>query len=160
MLSDKAMKSACGKSIKEALKAVTDETVYIGSGSGFLYIGTKEGFCEKVDSLNEKYLSYFKRSLVEAEKQLNSFRDLTLSREPDEEIDTFAIRLINMGKKIESVQHKQKKIETYLKNWKNIESRKVKEVYAKDPILDENGVVILVDGLESGDYWMKEEVKK
>lgn len=161
--------------VREKLNELKGVNIKIGSKSGFVY-------CHKVDNntieeltaISYEYHKKFKRQLKDVEEYLKNFNtfwdvelrkrlDLALSERVLTKEDGEFIKNIwqqDKDKSYKEVTNKKATLTKYLKGWKGFTEREVKEVYDTISTQEPKGTkIIIVDGLEIGEYWTTKEYK-
>lgn len=152
--------------LKTYLKNNPDKTFFIGSKSAYFFIGNLETFENDFQGINEKYITIFQTSIRDAENLLKR-----LEKEGEPTGDVIKESFFNGKPKIRKIPYEQavkdyyalierkkdliNKYTDYLKNYIPIEDREIIETYSKTCLGDGEG--ILIDGLEEGRFWLKEE---
>ena len=128
----------------------------VGSKSGFFFIGTRSEWNKYIDDLSKKRLKYLKSHRTAAKRKAKRAQE-RLNREP--------VKLI-FGKDLEetiaclnSVVKKSNRKYIYfnrlVKAFTPFRTREIKDIYSRAVKAD--GVNIIVDGLDTRDFWMREE---
>lgn len=121
----------------------------LGAESGWFFIGKKEDYEKNIEKISRSYLNYAK----EKEKK---YREII--REANEVLADSKLtfdELEKMVKKIRINFPALKKVEKYIDEFTPIKNRDVKSVY--DKIKKEDGICIVVEGTENGEFWDREE---
>ena len=144
-----------------------DEVIFVGVKTNFVFIGTKEIFNKDIQAIDKKCLETHKRQLETTAISLEFERakDEPIGAVISEYYDSFGnkrIRRLSYEKAVESYWKNIRRMETtiaeldkYIKEYTPIWEREVVVSYKRNELRD--GFVVLVDGLEIGKYWLKEE---
>lgn len=149
--------------LAEFLKTVpSDEYIYLGASSGYLWIGKPAEIIEKLPALDEDYAERLrvnveknawhilntKRQLLEIEKVIAVANDTT---ELEKEKKRLA-RFLKMKQKRTPIlaERLEKRIP--------FGDREVRDVYHKW-IVPPAGTVVIIEGHEFGDYWTLDEIE-
>lgn len=135
-----------------------DTIFYIGSKSGFFFIGTKAEYDESIDVLSAKIKASYQDSIAKAKERLEANTSKSYKIKAKESLESFGDRLALAGKQIKNDLGIVDRNTEILDVWKDIPERKVKSADKKDPLLDPKGVILIVAGPEGG-VWFKEELK-
>ena len=128
----------------------------VGSKSGFFFIGTRSEWNKYIDDLSKKRLKYLKNRRKAAKREVERAQG-RLDRKP--------IKLI-FGKDLEGTiaylnsvvikgSRQYARFNRLVKAFTPFRTREIKDIYSRTVKTD--GVNIIVDGLDRGDYWMREE---
>ena len=151
-----------GRTIAEMVEDIAekypDAVFYIGSKSGFFFIGTKTQFDTDIDALSDRTLKRYKQLLHDTKERIKENSTAHFHIEKNETPEHFARRLKSTGERLASDLATADNYTKVVEKWKHMSLRKVKEAYLKDELLDPNGIVLLVDGPEGG-VWFKEELE-
>lgn len=144
-----------------------DDTIFVGSKSGYFFIGNKNKFKEDIQGINEKYINTCTGTLESSKHRLEW---LTQTGEPKEvkiveymdenchivrETIPVEILVERYWKQMEKTKTTIAECERYLNNFTPLETRKVIEINDNKILCD--GKICLVVGEEIGKYWLKEE---
>lgn len=141
-----------GKTLDDVMKEIPDdEVVHIGSGSSFLFIGTKEDYARDIKKVSAKCIRDAKRVLDEVHQQIK--RDIKALINPNITVRELPDLLCRLRGRVEDAE----KMEAYLKKFVAISKRTVKEAY---PSIVEDGIVLIIEGREVGKYWMLSEYRR
>lgn len=135
-------------------KLPPQETLYIGSASGFFFIGTVTEFERKIDGITDRYRESFRKTAISHENRLHGMTHECLKKKDDENAFEFAQRLIDLGEAIKREIKTADKARKRNAEFTDIRDRKVSDIYEKGIY---HGIAIIVDGAENGGYWTKEE---
>lgn len=122
--------------LAEALKNHENDFVYIGSKSGYFYIGTAQNAFDELTEIGNKYLNEMMllrkkyKAVIKADQKLLHNEELRLKLSND-----------------------------YIKGFRPFLEREVKEEY-KRKMVKPFGTIIIVDGTESGRYWTMTKLLK
>lgn len=144
--------------VEDVSKVVPEAVFYIGStgGSGFFFIGTAEEYHNDIDTLNEKWCRYLENFKAKKEKAVHdmvkSLSNMTYS---------------DMGNRIrnrwDSVSKNLSELKTYedaVAEWVTMRNRIPTKIYKKDHVIDPNGLIINVRGIEDGGCWFPHDYQK
>ena len=128
----------------------------VGSKSGFFFIGTRSEWNKHIDALSKKRLKHLKNRRKAAKRNAKRAQE-RLNREP--------IKLI-CGKNLEetiaylnSVVKRGNRQYIYFdrlgKAFTPFRTREIKDIYSR--MVKADGTNIIVGGLDTGNFWMREE---
>ena len=128
----------------------------VGSKSGFFFIGTRSEWNKYIDDLSKKRLKYLKSHRTAAKRKAKRAQE-RLNRKP--------VKLI-FGKDLEgtiaylnSVVIKGSRqyvhFNRLVKAFTPFRTREIKDIYSRATEID--GTNIIVDGLDTRDFWLREE---
>ena len=128
----------------------------VGSNSGFFFIGTRSEWNRYIDALSRKRLKYLRSHRTAAKRN---------AKRAQERLDQKPIKLI-CGKNLEETiaylnsvvkigNRRYIYFNRLVKAFTPFRTREIKDIYSRTVKAD--GVNIIVDGLDIGDYWMREE---
>ena len=128
----------------------------VGSKSGFFFIGTRSEWNRYIDALSRKRLKYLKNRRKAAKREVERAQG-RLNRKP--------IKLI-FGKDLESTMAYLNSVvikgsrqyvhfNRLVKAFTPFRAREIKDIYSRATEID--GTNIIVDGLDTGDFWLREE---
>ena len=132
-------------------------TLYsVGSNSGFFFIGTRSEWNRYIDALSRKRLKYLRSHRTAAKRN---------AKRAHERLDQKPIKLI-CGKNLEeTIAYLNSVVETanreYLyfdrlvKAFTPFRTREIKDIYSR--MVKADGENIIVGGLDTGNFWMREE---
>lgn len=132
-----------------------DKIVHVGASTGFFYVGAAKDAINEIDGISNQYLS-----------EIKSRREHHISKLEKEimEIPLKEKSLYDWLKKVDHwitrVQKKRCLVENDnkdIKDFKSFRNRNVVEMYER---VQKDGVVIIVSGIERGEFWDLEEFKK
>lgn len=141
-----------------------DVVFYIGSKSGFFFIGTAEEFDNYGidENIGKKYYDIFVRSkyrtTLEYMDTLGGIPSKKDVKSLDAKLDVWDKRKYA----IERAWNKMMYYDAAVRYWKPITERIVKDIYIKDERAEFDipaGLVISIDGCEDGQYWFYHEFK-
>lgn len=138
----------------EAIKA-EDVDIFIGASSAWLFIGSKTQYESEIDKLSESILKKHKRRLKEYKHRLQFCLDNPRATYPIHYTGKTYYRPYKAYTKMLS-----KNIHAYdamCKNWIPLRNRLVLDVYMKEA---EEGLAIIIEGNEAGEYWLKGEANE
>lgn len=133
-----------------------DDVLYIGSQSGFFFIGDKTEYEKRIDDISSKYETALASRLSAAQKDFENMTDklLYLKKAESETIIEYADRVQRTGKEYKRLHSLLPKIKEEKENFTALRTREVKDSYSKEV---EGGFAIIIEGNEIGGYWMKSE---
>lgn len=132
-------------------------TLYsVGSNSGFFFIGTRSEWNRYIDALSRKHLKYLRSHRTAAKRN---------AKRAQERLNQKPIKLI-CGKNLEgTIAYLNSVVETsnrryiyfnrLVKAFTPFRTREIKDIYSR--MVKADGTNIIVDGLDTSDYWMREE---
>lgn len=131
-----------------------NEVLHIGSGTGFIFIGTRKEYDQQIDGVSKHYYDFY-RSIPHAREKsiLNTAIEIAKLKR-DHKYKSELIKKVN---KITTLYNSEIAAEDYIKIFKPLRNRKVLEVY---PRIQKDGICIIVEGIEQGRYWDKSEWDK
>lgn len=141
--------------LTEVLSENRDKNIKIGfeNGNGFFYCGPVNE-CD-LESLNNRVREWVKNATCNAEINLTT----TMARIPDDWINLAKkSRVKDINKLVEQLKNQINrviKMNKYERSYVPITEREVVDVY--DSIINENEIIVIVDGIEVGPYWDDDE---
>lgn len=128
----------------------------VGSNSGFFFIGTRSEWNRYIDALSRKRLKYLRSQRTTAKKN---------AKRAQERLDQKPIKLI-FGKNLEeTIAYLNSVVETgnrqylyfdrLIKAFTPFRTREIKDIYSR--MVKADGTNIIVSGLDTGNFWMREE---
>lgn len=128
----------------------------VGSKSGFFFIGTYPEWDKYIDDLSKKHLKYLKSHRTAAKRNAKRAQE-RLNREP--------IKLI-CGKDLEGTiaylysvveigNREYLYFDRLIKAFIPFRTREIKDIYSR--MVKADGTNIIVSGLDTGNFWMREE---
>ena len=132
-------------------------TLYsVGSNSGFFFIGTRSEWNKHIDALSRKHLKCLRSHRTAAKKN---------AKRAQERLDQKPIKLI-CGKNLEeTIAYLNSVVETgnrqylyfdrLIKAFTPFRTREIKDIYSR--MVKADGTNIIVSGLDTGNFWMREE---
>ena len=128
----------------------------VGSNSGFFFIGTRSEWNRYIDDLSRKRLKYLRSHRTAAKKN---------AKRAQERLDQKPIKLI-CGKNLEeTIAYLNSVVETgnreylyfdrLIKAFAPFRTREIKDIYSR--MVKADGTNIIVSGLDTGNFWMREE---
>lgn len=139
-----------------------DEYIYLGSASGYLWIGKPAEIIAKLPDLDEdfterikaniernvRYIGYEKVHIQSVESDIRNGGDIChLDR----------VKRI-LERELKKYQNRKNRLEERLKNRVPFAEREVRDVYHKY-LVAPAGTVVIIEGEEFGDYWSLDEVE-
>lgn len=159
--------------LEEVINSQQDsDFLYIGSGSGFVFIGTKQEALEGVKEADRECFEFlFKKSIpnhmkaivraVRAAKHLRQeIKELesgNLTPKKKKMLDERYSRLTFCKTMIKQKQDAFNEAVDYAANWTDFLSREVKDIYPHQ-FVEPLGTTIIFEGTEAGKYWSYDEV--
>ena len=146
--------------------------VKIGAKVGYFYCGLTDDISNIIKEISDKFRAEYNRRLVDVKRYLDNFEkiwDSELRRRGSEVInqhrDTPELMAIirkeweaDKKEAYEEALNRKKYLTNYVKNWKDLLDRDVKEKYSSIDVSEPIGTTILiVEGDEKGQYWMTKE---
>lgn len=144
--------------VEDIGSASPDTVFYIGSKSGFFFIGTMDEYKADVDKLSKQIHQYYEDLQIKAKNRLKTNVGKSYKINKGELNEKFADRLAMVAKQIKEDLATIDNATRILDTWRDIPKRKVKSADKKDPLIDPEGIILLVDGHEGG-VWFREEYK-
>ena len=128
----------------------------VGSKSGFFFIGTYSEWNKYIDDLSKKRLKYLKSRRTAAKRKVKRAQE-RLSREPiklifGKDLEETIAYLISV---VKSGNRKYIYFNRLVKAFTPFRTREIKDIYSRAVKAD--GVNIIVDGLDTRDFWLREE---
>jgi len=148
--------------LTEFLKTVpSDEYIYLGASSGYLWIGKPDEIIEKLPALDEDYTNRIKVSITKNADKIRCLGTeierakvmLAHSKDAPELEKTIA----GLEREFKKALKRKDKLADRLANRTPFREREVRDVYRRQ-IVEPMGTVVLVKGREFGDYWMFDEI--
>lgn len=144
--------------LKNAIEAMDDDTViFVGSKTGFVFIGTKEEWKRDKDKINA-WCETFTRN--EVEMATESWEKTIFCGLPKRDeytnYDRWAKDSFEAIVKLGNAQKRLIEARRALKKYKELENRLVAEEYDRT-VPDDYGHVFIVKGTEIGKYWLRKE---
>ena len=141
-----------GKRLDDTIKYMPDDTIlHIGSRSGFLFVGDKIRYHHDVKKVNSDMIETQKAIAETAKRKMYcEIRKLIVP----------GIKNIDVKKcigKMRVYYDTETALRKYISDFIPLGQRKIIEIY---PRLQRDGIVIIVEGAESGKYWDLKEYKK
>ena len=132
-------------------------TLYsLGSNSGFFFIGTRSEWNRYIDALSRKRLKYLrshrtaaKRNAKRAQERLGQKPIKLICGKDLEETIAYLNSVVKIGNR------RYIYFNRLVKAFTPFRTREIKDIYSRTVKAD--GVNIIVDGLDIGNYWMREE---
>ena len=128
----------------------------VGSNSGFFFIGTRSEWNRYIDALSRKRLKYLRSHRTAAKRN---------AKRAQERLDQKPIKLI-CGKNLEETiaylnsvvkigNRRYIYFNRLVKAFTPFRTREIKDIYSRATEID--GTNIIVDGLDTRDFWLREE---
>lgn len=127
-----------------------DQVIYIGSDTGFFFIGSKAEYYRDIERISQDYLQTAHKKLKEHLKRIKK-----LNEDLKKPVVDFAQTKTIQGK-IRTAVEKAQYNESYISSFEPITDRKVVEIYNR---LQGDGICVIVTGAENGKYWSVEEYR-
>ena len=138
-----------GMTLADALREIQDdEIVHIGSGTGFLFVGDKDAFERDEEKINKECRE---RAIKMMTLYLDNIQKATHN------IGEKRIKLEELKNRVDAIQKLCDKVSEMKDNLIPLSERTVREIY---PRIQGDGVIVLIEGAESGRYWYKSEYDK
>lgn len=134
-----------GKRLDDAIKYMPDDVIlHIGSRIGFLFVGDKNRYYFDIKKVNSDMIKTQEAIAETAKRKLYcEIRKLIVPGIKDKDAKK-CVGKIRVYYKTETDSRK------YVSGFVPLEKREIIEIY---PRLQNDGIVIIVDGTESGKYW-------
>lgn len=143
--------------LKETLEKLNEDTmVAIGAkdGHSFMYFGP----AGDIETIEKLFNSYLKRMKTRRQTSLGALSNLLseplVKEDGDEE---YLDKLLSKAKDVAKYRSSYNSASRYIGSFRPVMEREVKDRYRKEV---DNCRAILVDGLEQGEFWTKEEFDK
>ena len=128
----------------------------VGSNSGFFFIGTRSEWNRYIDALSRKRLKYLRSHRTAAKRN---------AKRAQERLDQKPIKLI-CGKNLEETiaylnsvvkigNREYLYFDRLIKAFTPFRTREIKDIYSR--MVKADGTNIIVGGLDTGNFWMREE---
>ena len=131
-----------------------NEILHIGSGTGFIFIGTKKEYDQQIDGISKHYFDFYRSIPTAREKSILNMAIEIAKLKRDHK---YKSKLVKIAEKITKLYNSKIAAEDYIKVFKPLRNRKVLEVY---PRIQKDGICIILEGIEQGKYWDKSEWDK
>lgn len=142
-----------GKTLDEAVREMDDnEIIHIGSASGFVYIGTKQQYDQMIDSISDRYHNFFKDAKKRYTRKIKKYSEKLKAL--DEESETYEKEYRMITECVQRYKRYLKQVCGVIDRFKPMRERMVKEIYKR---ISKDGIVITIQGDETGKYWSKDE---
>ena len=116
-----------------------DEYIYLGSGSGFLWIAKPEELIEKLAELDAGYIDGVQAKIQKSILEVKSLA---------------ADSMLKKWKK-KKIAALKKQVKSYIP----FGNREIKDMY-KRKILAPLGTIVIIDGVEKGKYWAIDDMEE
>lgn len=123
-----------------------NEILHIGSGTGFIFIGTKKEYDQQIDGISKHYFDFYRSIPTAREKSILNMAIEIAKLKRDHK---YKSELVKIAEKITKLYNSKIAAEDYIKIFKPLRKRKVLEVY---PRIHKDGICIIVEGMEQGKY--------
>lgn len=144
------------KVVEDISKQSPDTIFYIGSSAGFFFIGSGEEYKTDIEDISKGYLKSFKAQMIKAQQTIKELSK-PISPKKDESLEKYADRLARISKQLKESVHAKERLKPVIEKWVPIQQRIPTEISKKDELLDPNGTIINMKGIESGGFWFKHE---
>ena len=124
--------------------------VCIGSKTSFVYIGAAD--LDDISNAFNEYLKKTKRQLAHNEREIRSLiMTIPIIKDTDDKEKIIFGRARSIKNKYDMIMRNRQ----YISKFTPVSNREVKEHYRR---VTDGALVIIVSGMENGDYWLKSEV--
>lgn len=140
--------------------------IFIGSQSGFFFIGTKEEYEANIDAVSEFLFTDMKEKLYEMQRKNNDFYGYLseiIKIDPETKDENELKKIGELARRINTSTATTIKrnrwipeTEENIRNFKNVRER---ISMPPEDRLQGDGIIITVEGVEKGRYWFYEEYK-
>lgn len=145
-------------SLQKAVDALEgNPVIHIGSKTGFFFIGTKEEYEANIDFVQQDLQATRMEHLSEYLRQLDLYKGKIIHPDGDPGTEKYWQLLSDRAKRLSWIAQYIQKLENYLNTFVAIRKREVVEQYDR---IQKDGVVIIVEGKENGEYWSYDEYKE
>lgn len=143
------MKELIGQELEYVIKKTDDKTVmYIGGQSSFIFVGNKETYEKDIEKISKRLIEAAKRL---REKNMNYMETLVGKlfdpMSGEKEISETKIKLKGCYENVNGLKK-------YIQNFKPVMYRRVIDMY---PRIQNDGIIIIIEGKEIGKYWTRKE---
>jgi len=147
---------------------VNEVVLHIGSKTGYFFIGTKDEYYADIDQINNDYIKRIKATIYKYQtlfkpndkpkpyEEWVSHRKYNDESEETKRID-YNSYLLKREKNKQCVVDNLPKQQNKLDHWIDIDDREVLDVY---PRIQEDGIVVIVEGDEIEEYYYRQEYLK
>lgn len=143
------------RTLDEAVQEMGDDVIlHIGSESGFVFVGTKKQYEQMIDRISDHYHKFFMEAKNRYTRKIKKYSDKLRELEKSEYYEK-ELRMITES--LRTYKRYLKQICNVLNRFKPMRERAAKEVYKR---ISKDGIVILIEGDETGKYWNKQEWEK
>ncbi len=157
--SKKNIEEAIGKRILEVVESWDgDDMFYVGSKSGFLFIGTKGELIDGLHKVSDQFKNLYRDEYEKSKAFLTKEIYKPIKPKEGETLKMYSKRLGGIANRI---AHEEDVIQTLYKRvstFKDMENRKIKDIYEKI-LPEEPGIAIIIEGFDVGKYWSLAEYK-
>ena len=128
----------------------------VGSKSGFFFIGTYPEWNKYIDDLSKKHLKYLKSHRTAAKRNAKRAQE-RLNREPIKLIcgKNLEGTIAYLNSVVEIGNRKYLYFDRLIKAFTPFRTREIKDIYSR--MVKADGTNIIVGGLDTGNFWMREE---
>lgn len=140
--------------LKEFIEKTDDKTLfYIGANSAFMFAGYKPEYEEEITEISDRYYDSAQKGLKADKNTLKRLLETDIWYN-DEPVEIYVQKLKNHSERIEQTVNRISERTLYIQNFTDLWEREIKEKYSR---ITDNGIVVIIDGTENGQYWDKEE---
>lgn len=141
------MKELIGNELECIVKTIDDKTVmHIGSQSSFIFVGNKEAYRKDIEKISKELIGTAKRL---REKNLK-YMETLVGKLFDPKSGKKEINETQLQGCYENLSGLKK----YIQNFKPVMYRRVIDMY---PRIQDDGIIIIIEGEEIGKYWTRKE---
>ena len=128
----------------------------VGSKSGFFFIGTYPEWNKYIDDLSKKHLKYLRSHRTAAKKNAKRAQE-RLGQKPIKLIcgKNLEETIAYLNSVVEIGNREYLYFDRLIKAFTPFRTREIKDIYSR--MVKADGTNIIVGGLDSGDFWMREE---
>ena len=128
----------------------------VGSKSGFFFIGTSPEWNKYIDDLSKKHLKYLKSHRTAAKRNAKRAQE-RLDQEPIKLIcgKNLEETIVYLNSVVEIGKREYLYFDRLIKAFTPFRMREIKDIYSR--MVKADGTNIIVSGLGTGNFWMREE---
>ena len=128
----------------------------VGSKSGFFFIGTRSEWNRYIDDLSKKHLKYLKSHRTAAKRNAKRAHE-RLNREPIKFIcgKNLEETIAYLNSVVKTGNRRYIYFDRLVKAFTPFRMREIKDIYSR--MVEADGTNIIVGGLDTGNFWMREE---
>ena len=128
----------------------------VGSNSGFFFIGTRSEWNKHIDALSRKHLKCLRSRRTTAKKNAKRAQE-RLNREPIKLICGKDLEgtIAYLNSVVEIGNREYLYFDRLIKAFTPFRTREIKDIYSR--MVKADGTNIIVSGLDTGNFWMREE---